>query len=560
MGIAADFVLIMLAGFVGGLLARAARLPLLVGYVAAGIAVGPYTAGPTVVAIHDVELLAEIGVALLLFSLGLEVSFSDLNLVRKFAIGGGIAQISLTVAAGALFGYSAFGMTFTESLWFGAMISVSSTMVVLKSLAATGTTATLASRAMIGLLVMQDLAVIPMLIILPQLGNLDGALGKLARALGIAAVFLGLLVLLGTRILPRVLRQVLKLGSQELFIIAVVSAGVGAGYVTYLSGLSFALGAFVAGIILSESEFSHQALSDVAPLRDVFGLLFFVSIGMLLDPQYALSHWRQIIPAILAIFAGKAMITGGLARAFGYTFMAPWIIGLGLSQIGEFSFVLARTGLSIGALSQDTYNLALTCTILTMALSPIVTSAALPLGRAWRKWRNPGVPMKRFELPAEPLTNHVVIAGYGRTGQAAGRVLRAANIPLIVVDSKYDLMRNISEAGLSGVWGDSTREEVLRAAWIARARLLLLAVSDQAAIELTAARAREMNPRIIIIARAVREHHLAELRKLGVDSAVQPEFEGGVEMVRQALDRYQFDGEEGERLLAALRADVYGSG
>lgn len=385
MGIASDFVLIVVAGLVGGLLARLLRLPLLVGYVAAGVVVGPYTAGPTVVQIHDIELLAEIGVALLLFSLGLEISFRDLRPVRKFALIGGPIQIAVTASGGTLVGMKLLGLPLTDSIWLGAMISLSSTMVVLKSLSSAGKTATLASRAMIGLLVVQDLAVIPMLIILPQLANLSTALPQVLRAAGIAVVVLAGMVALGRWLLPWLLKQVLALGSRELFLVAVVAAGVGVGYAAQAAGLSFALGAFVAGIVLSESEFSHQALSDVTPLRDIFGLLFFVTVGMLFDPRFVWEHARQVTQVTALIIAGKSLCVGLLTRAFGYRNMAPWIVGLGLSQMGEFSFVLARSGFSAKLLSQTTYSLALTCTILTMALSPLLSAMALPLGRAWQK-------------------------------------------------------------------------------------------------------------------------------------------------------------------------------
>jgi len=379
-GIAADFVLILVAGLIGGIVARIARLPLLVGYVLAGIFIGPYTSGPTVVQIHDIERLAEIGAALLLFSLGLEISFRDLRPVRRVALIGGPIQILSVCLVGALAVSYGLGLPRTEAAWFGAMISVSSTMVVVKIVSAGGFTTTLASRVMIGLLVIQDLAVVPMLIILPGLGTSENLLGKLGQSLAIAAVALVSITLIGTRVLPRILRAVLALGARELFLVAVVATGIGIGYAAQFAGLSFALGAFVAGILLSATEFAHRALSDVVPLRDVFGLLFFVTVGMLFDSTFALSHAVQIINIVVIIFTGKALIIGGVTRLFGYKKMAPWIVGLGLSQIGEFSFVLARTGFNIGSLSKPTYDLALTCTILSMALAPLVSGLAMPLG------------------------------------------------------------------------------------------------------------------------------------------------------------------------------------
>jgi len=398
-GIAADFVLILVAGLLGGILARVVRLPLLVGYVLAGVFIGPYTGGPTVVQIHDIELLAEIGAALLLFSLGLEVSFRDLQPVLPVALIGGPIQILSVWVIAALAASYGLGLPQTDAIWFGAIVSLSSTMVVVKILSTGRVTATLASRVMIGLLVIQDLAVIPMLIVLPQLGNPDHALSRLALALAIAAVSLVSVFLLGTRLLPRLLKAVLALDSRELFIVTLVTIGIGLGYAAHMAGLSFALGAFVAGIILSGSEFSHQALSDVVPLRDVFGLLFFVTVGMLFDPAFAVRHAGLIIIVVTSTLVGKGVIIGAVTRLFGYRNMAPWIVGLGLSQFGEFSFVLARAGLSAGSLSKMTYDLVLTCTIFTMALAPMVSGMALPLGRRWRA--------SRAVVPAEerPISN-----------------------------------------------------------------------------------------------------------------------------------------------------------
>ena len=558
MGITSDFVLIVLAGLVGGLVARALRVPLLVGYVAAGVLIGPHTAGPTVVQLHDIELLAEIGVALLLFSLGLELSFRDLQPVRRVALIGGPIQIVITCALGALAAAKGLDMPVSEAIWFGAMISLSSTAVVLKMLSATGVTSTLASRVMIGLLVIQDLAVVPMLVVLPQLGDVTHLLGNLTKALGVAALLLAAIVILGTWLLPKLLRLVLGWGSRELFLVSVVAIGVGVGYATHSAGLSFALGAFVAGLVLSESEFSHQALSDVIPIRDIFGLLFFVTVGMLLDPAYALSHAGQIGAVVVLTFLGKAVLFGVVTRAFGYVNMAPWIVGLSLSQIGEFSFVLARSGVTSGLLSKSTYDLALTCTVLTMALSPLVANLALPLGRVWRKWCGPVQAPEQVEILESVLHGHVIVAGYGRSGKAAARVLQRAGIPFLVVELNHAVFSGLAEHGFSGIWGDITSQQILNAANARSARILLLTVPDQSTIHLSVERARLLNPQIMTIARAARAHHVLELRKLGVDAAIQPEFEGGVEMVRQALVAYNGEDSLKSRLVSDVRSEFYG--
>ena len=533
-------------------------MPLLAGYVAAGILVGPYTAGPTVVQISDIEHLADLGVALLLFSLGLEMSFRDLQPVRRIALLGGPLQILLTCSVAAVAGVKGLGMPLTEAVWFGAMLSLSSTAVVLKTLSAAGVTSTLASRVMIGLLIVQDLAVVPMLVILPQLGNFQHLPVRLAAAIGIAAVFLFAVVFLGSRLLPLLLRRVLALGSRELFLVSVVAIAVGIGYATQSMGLSFALGAFVAGLILSESEFSHQALSDVVPVRDIFGLLFFVSVGMLLDPRYLSGHAFRIVVIVVLIFLGKSLIAGGLARAFGYVNMAPWIIGLGLSQVGEFSFVLARNGVQSGAISKAGYELALTCTVLTMALSPAVASLALPMGRAWRSWRKPAAGATPPEPATQALSGHIVVAGYGRSGNAVARVLRAAGIPLVVVELNHDVFRRLTAQGMAAVWGDITSDIIQRAARIETARMMVLTVPQWSTVQLAVARARRLNPNLLLVARAALAHHVPALRQMGIDAVVQAEFEGGVEMVRQALVLYPAASATTSRLVSNVRSDFYG--
>ncbi len=560
MGIAEDFVLIVIAGLIGGLIARACRLPLLVGYVLAGVAVGPHTAGPRVVELHDIELLAEIGVALLLFSLGLEISFRDLQPVRRVSLIGGPLLIAVTTGAAALTAMALLPVGLVEAIWIGAMISVSSTMVVLKTLSATGFSSTLASRVMIGLLVMQDLAVIPMLVILPRLQNLETALPALGRAIGIAVVLLFAIYQIGTRLIPRLLKGILAWGTHELFLVAVVATGVGVGFATAAAGFSFALGAFIAGIVLSESEFSHQALSDVAPLRDIFGLLFFVTVGMLFDPMYAWQNIGVIAITIGLIILGKGLITGLIARAFGYMNMAPWIIGLGLAQVGEFTFVLVRTGLSSNMISQETYNLVLSSTVATMALTPTISAVALPLGRFWRSWRKPPVATATADHSvSEGLANHVIVAGYGRTGRVAARAIHEAGMPLIVVEGSNPLLADITAGGFRGIWGDITRDEILHAAGVERARVLMLCFPGHTSVSQAAEAARRLNPGITLVARATRESDVRPLQDAGVNSVIQPEFEGGIELVRQALMYCRCGPAETTGLLERLRVELYGT-
>ncbi|HXF63365.1 MAG TPA: cation:proton antiporter, partial [Caldilineaceae bacterium] len=347
MGIAADIAIIVVAALAGAYIAQKLRQPLILGYILAGIVVGPYTGGIKVTEIHDIELLAEIGVALLLFALGIEFSLKELQPVRQIALIGTPLQIVLTIALGAGVGYM-FGWRWIDSIWFGALISLSSTMVALKTLMSQGRMGTLSSRVMIGMLIVQDLAVIPMLIILPELGNLEAGLRILGWAAVRAVIFLAAMVFIGIKVIPPLMAYIVRRASREFFLLAVVSLGLGVGYATYLVGLSFAFGAFVAGLVLSESEYSHQALSDIIPLRELFSLLFFVSVGMLLDPAFLFENWGRVLVVVALVALVKGTIFAGIARLFGYRNVVPLAVGLGLFQVGEFSFVLARVGLRTG--------------------------------------------------------------------------------------------------------------------------------------------------------------------------------------------------------------------
>src|SRR5919205_4525399 len=322
MGIAGDIALILVAALLGGVVARRLGLPLILGYILAGVLVGPHTGGPTVGEVHDIELLAEIGVALLLFTIGLHFSLDELAPVRRVALWGTAIQMSLTT----MFGYGVgrlLGFTWQEAVWFGALLSLSSTAVVLKSLSEQSVMGTLSSRVIIGMLITQDLAVVPLIIILPELGQIGEGLSELGVAALRAVIFITIMVVFGRRVLPWLMAKIAGWNSRELFLISVVGIGLGVGYGTYLFGLSFAFGAFVAGMVLSQSEYSHQALADVEPLRDVFGLLFFVSVGMLLDPAFLFANLGTVLLLVLLVVVGKALIFSGITRAFGYANPTP---------------------------------------------------------------------------------------------------------------------------------------------------------------------------------------------------------------------------------------------
>jgi monovalent cation:H+ antiporter-2, CPA2 family len=554
-GIAGDIALILVAAFLGGIVAQRLGLPLILGYILAGVLVGPNTGGPTVGEVHEIELLAEIGVALLLFAIGLHFPLSELRPVRRVALAGTAIQMLLTIVFG--YGLGLFlGLGSSEAVWFGAFISLSSTAVVLKTLTEGGVLNTLSGRVIIGMLIVQDIAMVPLLILLPELGDVGEGLSRLVVAVLQAALFVAVMALFGVRVFPWLMARVASWNSRELFLISVVATGLGVGYGTYLFGLSFAFGAFVAGMVLSQSDYSHQALADVAPLRDVFAMLFFVSVGMLIDPAFLLDEAATITAVVLAVFLFKGLLFAGLTRAFGYGNIVPFAVGLGLFQVGEFSFVIARVGIDVGALSSRTYSIALTTAVVTMVLTPFATRAA-PLLYDWWRQRFPAEPLKTVDLPETGLKDHVVIVGYGRVGSFVARMLRSLEQPFVVVDLDPERADAARESELPVIYGDAAAEPVLEAAGVREARLVLVTVPDAIGTRLVVERVRVLKPGVHIVVRSTSVEQLEDLSRLGVYEAVQPELEAGLELGRQALAHLGIGAGEIQRFSDQVRQELY---
>ncbi len=533
MGIAGDIIIIMIAAFAGGLIAQRLKQPLILGYILAGVAVGPYTGGVTVSGVHEIEMLAEIGVALLLFSLGLEFSFKELKPVKKIALIGTPIQIVLTIVFG--FGIGKFlGWSWMNSIWFGALISLSSTMVLLKTLQTQGRIGTLSSRVMIGMLIVQDLAIVPMMIILPQLSNPKAGLPILGMAAVKAVCFLIAIVFIGTRLLPKVLKYIANWNSRELFIVAITAMGLGIGYGTYLFGLSFAFGAFVTGMLLSESDYGYQALSDIIPLRDIFSVLFFTSVGMLFDPQYLISHYKTILFLVTIIMLGKGIIFGSLSRLFGYVNVIPLATALGLSQVGEFSFVLARVGIASDSISMEFYSLILTTTILTMFLTPFVSGMTAPLYALKNRWSNTFV-FDSVNIPDTGLKEHIVIAGGGRIGVHIAEVLKRIGVCFVVIEFDSRRVEVLKTFGFPIIYGDASHETILKAANIESAKLLLITTPDQIISKAIVALVKNYNSDLHVVIRTQSMDQMKQFQDIGVYHIVQPEFEAGLEFTRQAL-------------------------
>jgi CPA2 family monovalent cation:H+ antiporter-2 len=555
MDLVADLTLVLIAALAGGFLAQRLGQPLIVGYILAGVAIGPFTGGPTVGNVHDIEQLAELGVALLLFSLGLELSFRELKPVRAVALGGATIQIVLTIGLGATLGL-ALGWEWRVALWFGSLVSLSSTMVALKTIQAQGRLGTLSSRVMLGILVVQDLAVVPLMIVLPELSDPGGGLSKVVIAAVRATLLLGVIVLFSTRVVPRLMAWVARWNSRELFFLSTITLAVGVGYVAFVFGLSMALGAFVAGLVVNESEYAHQALSDVIPLRDLFGMLFFVSVGMLLDPALLGQQLGMLALVVLVIVVGKAAILAGVVRAFGYWNVVPLAVGLTLFQVGEFAFVLARVGLSSGAIPNDVYSLTLNTAIVTMSLTPAL-SALVPVlyDRLW-----PRRARETFEannLPSSGLSGHVVVAGSGRVGRSIADALSHLTLPFVLIESDDRRVQQARVAGLPIIYGDASQVVVLEAAGLQHARAVLITVPSFADVRNIVRAARHIRPDLPIIARADGIEAVRALYALGIQEVTSPEFEAAIEMTRQALMYFNVPAHDVLRVASAIRHERY---
>jgi CPA2 family monovalent cation:H+ antiporter-2 len=554
MGLASDLVYIVVAALVGGLVAHVLRQPLICGYILAGLLVGPHTGGITVQNISDVENLAEIGVALLLFTLGLEFSLGELKRLARIAFGAAPLQlISCSLAGFAL--SILLGLSVRDATWIGAAVSLSSTMVVIKILSGRDELESSGGRAMLAFLIAQDLAVVPMMLIIPQLtgDSIDSAaiVFAIVKSLG----FLVCMVVGGGYILPRLFTIIIRQASRELFFLATLTVAFGAGFISHELGLSFALGAFVAGMLLSEADFHHQALSDVSTLRDLFALIFFVSVGMLFDPVFFLSNWSSVVILACAIMAAKTVLIAGIMRTLRFSGEVSYLTGFGLAQVGEFAFVIAKTGRQHGSLSPESFSLMIAVAVVTMIITPAlfwIGSAIAAGARVSEESKTVGIDIG--ECPT--FAQHVVILGGGVVGQYVARVLNALAIPYVVIESDYRAVIEMRDAGKRVIFGDGSHRAILEAAGLLRASLMVITTTRDTILPAIVAQVRGLRTDIPIIVRVQEVEDIFKLADLPVAEIVQPQREVGLEMVRQSLRALQVDEVKVYETLEGLRREL----
>ena len=554
-----DIALLFGLALITVVLFRKLYFPSIVGFLVTGILAGPH-AFAVIRNTHDVEKLAEIGVVLLLFTIGIELSLKELMRIKHLLLWGGGLQVGVTILAIMAVG-TAVGYAARQSVFLGCLAALSSTAIVIKLFIDAGEADSPHGRLAMGILIFQDLCIVPMVLVTPLLAgggeSLQGTLLIVAKA---AAVVLA--AHFGARFLvPWIFAQVVKTRSRELFILTIIFIGLGTAWLTSLAGLSLALGAFIAGLAISESEYSHQALSDIIPFREAFLSLFFISVGMLLDPEILLQYPLLIASLILTILVIKSLVTTGAALALGVPLRIAIITALSLAQIGEFSFVLSQAGVKAGLLTPELYQIFLAASIATMGLTPACIRFAGPLAdylvgilpHTWSRGR--GV-LARHEKPIV-LSDHMIIVGYGVNGKNLARVLTKLKIAYVVIETNPFTVRKEAKKGHHILFGDAAKHEVLQQARIEQARGMVVAISDAAASRRVAALARQLNPAIHIIVRTRYLLEVEPLYKLGANEVVPEEFETSVEILSRVLRNYLVPQDDIEHCIAEVRSDGY---
>src|SRR5919201_1323184 len=559
-----NVVVALVIAFFGGALAQRVGLPTVVGYLVAGVVIGPFTPGYHV-SQESIGALAEIGIAFLMFAVGAEFSQVELRRLGRVALAGGTLQILLTMALGPALG-RLLGASFYEGIFLGALVALSSTVVALKFLMSRGELQSLHGRAAVAVLIAQDLAVIPMVVILPALGSGGGGGGQPGGAFHLLVLLgeaLALVVgtyVVGARIVPWILGHVAVPRSRELFLLGVVGLALGVGLIAQSIGLSLAFGAFLAGLVIAESQYRTQVVAEILPFRDLFTSLFFVSVGMLIDPVAIISQAGVVAVLTSVVLVGKWLLVVVSMLAVGLPGRVAVLTGLGLAQVGEFSFLLARIGVDQGAIPKLFFDLILAVSVITIVVSPFTFRAATPLLRGLQLLPAVG---RLFREPAEPspeaagAQRHAVVCGYGRVGRQLVDALERRNVPLLVIEYNPAQVTELRSRGVPVIFGDASNPGVLEHAHLDSARLVAALVPDAGATELIVRRARQQNPRVDIVARARDEEQIERLRKLGAREIVQPEFEAGVEVIRHALQSFGVSGPELSIAISGRRRRFY---
>jgi len=536
------------------------KIPSIVGFLLAGVIMGPY--GFELISdVHIVEVLAEIGVILLLFTIGLEFSLSNLYALRYTVFGGGHIQVLMTTGIIALISYFFFQQTMNAALFHGFLVSLSSTAIVIKLLFDRGEVTTPYGNTSVGILIFQDLCVVPLMLLVPILAGKGGGAGDIMFIMVKATVVVVTVLFIARWGVPLVLHQVVHSKSRELFVISIMIICIGTALLTFELGLSLALGAFLAGIVISESEYASQAISDVLPIKESFIGLFFISIGMLMNLDFFGQHFLFILGIVVMIFLVKVFTSGVAAYVIGQSLKNSFQTGLYLSQVGEFSFILAVAGKMHGLITEDLYQLFISATILTMLITPFTVAASSSVStwlvsrRMLRRFDSSQRGVEHEKYPAKE--DHVVIVGFGVNGSNLARVLKASEIPYSILELNINAVKAMKKKGEPIHYGDGTSPEILHKLRIQHARILVIAISDAAATRKIVQVARKENPSLHIIVRTRYVLEVEDLKKMGANEVIPEEFETSVEIFSRVLHHYNMPRNVVNEYIENIRSDSY---
>lgn len=533
------------------------RIPPVIGFLLTGVLAGPHGLG-LVGDAHQVEMFAEIGVILLLFVIGMELSLDELQRLKKPVFVGGAAQVLLTIAVLEL-PFVLFGVGLGKALFVGFLGALSSTAIVLKLLGEKAQLGAPHGRISLGMLIFQDVAVVPMMLLIPLLaGTADNPWLSLGGLLVKAALVGVVLLVVARKVIPRVLEAVIRTRSRELFLMTTLGFCFAIALLTSSVGLSLSLGAFLAGLIMSESEYSHSALEGVLPFRDVFTSIFFVSIGMLLDPAFVATHLPQVLGLAGVILVLKTALAAVAGRLLGYPWHVAILGGLCLCQIGEFSFVLAGVGMGSNLLTPLEYQYFLAVAIMTMAVTPFLIAAVPVISVRLVNMMPPGLKSALLQEERSDQRDHLIIAGFGLGGRHLARAAKAAGVDYVILEMNPDTVRRERAKGEPIMYGDASQGAVLEHINVAKARILAVVISDPAAIGRIVATARAHNPGLHIVVRTRFVAEIEPLMQLGAQEVVAEEYETSVEMFIRVLSTYLVPKADIERFVREIRAEGYG--
>lgn len=536
------------------------KLHSIIGFLATGIITGPHGLG-LIKNIHDVEVLAEIGIVLLLFTIGIEFSVKRLLQAKKAVLIGGMLQVGLVIVLIAFIARLS-GANLNEAVFIGFLIALSSTAIVLRIIQNRGELGTFHGQTTMSILIFQDIIIVPMILFTPLLAGESDSTGQsilIIAAKGIG--FIAFTIIAAKFIVPKILHQIARTQNRELFLLTVIVIGFAAAWFSHTIGMSLALGAFIAGLIISESEYSEQAFGNIIPFRDLFISFFFVSVGMLLNINFVLEHPVLVIITAFGIMFLKTIVTGFVAFMLGYPFKSTLIVGLALSQVGEFSFVLSEFGVNYGLLNEFNNQLFLASAVISLSLTPFIINVAPRLAEWILKYPIPEKIRCGLSNLPEPndvsMRDHLIIVGYGINGRNVAYAAKYAKIPHVIIEMNPDTVKKENARGEIIYYGDASQESILQHAGVKQAGILVVTIPNPADARLITQRARELNPHIYIIIRTRFIADMQLLHELGANEVIPEEFETSVEIFSRVLHKYLIPHEEIEKLIKEIRTDEY---